>query len=151
MIDGVKVKHLKVFADERGRLAEILRADDDLYIKFGQVYMSTAYPGVIKGWHYHRFQIDNFAVVKGMIKLVLFDSREKSPSYRQIDEFFMGEHNPILVQIPNLIYHGFKCVGEEEAILINCVTELYNAKEPDEIRLDPFDKAIPYDWNIKMK
>ena len=53
MIEGVKIKKLKVIPDERGRLMEMLRSDDDLFIKFGQVYMTTAYPGVVKGWHYH--------------------------------------------------------------------------------------------------
>ncbi len=151
MIEGVKVKKLKVLADDRGRLMEILRADDEIFIKFGQVYMTTAYPGVIKGWHFHKLQTDNFAVVKGMIKLALYDSRDTSPTRGELNEFFLGEHSPILVQIPNLVYHGFKCIGMEEAIVINCVTEPYNAKEPDEIRLDPFDKSIPYDWNLKMK
>ena len=49
MIEGVKVKKLKVIPDERGRLMEILRNDDECYEKFGQVYMTTNYPGVVKG------------------------------------------------------------------------------------------------------
>lgn len=151
MIEGVRVKKLKVIPDERGRLMEILRSDDDLFIKFGQIYMTSAFPEVVKGWHYHKLQIDNFAVVKGMIKLVLYDSRAKSPTYREINEFFMGEHNPILVQIPNWVFHGFKCISETEAIVINCPTELYRYKEPDEFRVDPFDQSIPYDWSIKLK
>ena len=76
MIDGVKLKPLRVLPDERGRLMEILRCDDEVFSKFGQVYMTTAYPGVVKGWHYHKVQTDNMAVVRGMMKLVLFDSRE---------------------------------------------------------------------------
>jgi dTDP-4-dehydrorhamnose 3,5-epimerase len=151
MISGVQIKQLKVNADERGRLMEILRADDEVFVKFGQVYMTTAYPGVIKGWHYHKLQTDNFSVVQGMIKLVLYDSREQSPTHGEFNEFFLGVHNPILVRIPNLVYHGFKCVSQEEAIVVNCVTEVYNRKNPDEIRLDPFDKSIPYDWSLKMK
>lgn len=151
MIEGVRVKKLKVIPDERGRLMEILRSDDDLFIKFGQIYMTSAFPEVVKGWHYHKLQIDNFAVAKGMIKLVLYDSRAKSPTYREINEFFMGEHNPILVQIPNWVFHGFKCISETEAIVINCPTELYRYKEPDEFRVDPFDQSIPYDWSIKLK
>ena len=151
MIDGVRVKPLKVIPDERGRLMEILRSDDDLFIKFGQLYMTTALPGVIKGWHYHKLQIDSFAVAKGMIKLVLYDNREKSATYREINEFFMGEHNPILVQIPNWILHGFKCVSETEAIVLNCPTELYHYGEPDEFRVDPFDKTVPYDWSTRLK
>lgn len=150
MIEGVRVKPLRVIPDERGRLMEILRSDDQLFQKFGQLYMTTAYPGVVKGWHYHHKQTDNFAVVKGMIKLVLYDRREGSATHGEVNEFFIGDRNPQLVQIPALVLHGFKGVGTEEAIVINCPTELYNYKEPDEFRVDPFSGEVPYDWGIKM-
>ena len=151
MIAGVRVKLLRVIPDERGRLMEILRADDELFLKFGQLYMTTAYPGVVKGWHYHKKQVDNFAVVKGMIKLVLYDGREGSATRGEVNEFFLGEHNPQLVQIPALVLHGFKCASPEEAIVINCPTELYRYNQPDEFRVDPFSGEVPYDWAIKMK
>ncbi len=151
MIHGVRTKTLRVIPDERGRLMEILRSDDELFIRFGQVYMTTAHPGVVKGWHYHKKQVDHFAVVKGMIKLVLCDQRENSPTRGEINEFFLGEHNPLLVQIPALVLHGFKCVGAEEAVVINCPTEVYNPREPDEFRVDPFSPQVPYDWATKMR
>ena len=151
MIQGVKVKQLKLIPDERGRLMEILRNDDKEFIKFGQTYMTTAYPGVVKAWHYHKNQIDNMVAVKGMMKLVLYDGRTKSPTYKNVNEFFLGEHNPILVQIPNKVYHGFKCISEEEAIIINCATIPYNRKNPDEYRIDPNSKKIPYNWERKNK
>ena len=88
MIEGVRVKKLKVIPDERGRLMEMLRADDDLFVKFGQVYMTTAYPGVVKGWHYHKKQIDNMVVIKGMMKVVLYDSRKDSKTRGEVNEFF---------------------------------------------------------------
>jgi len=149
MIEGVKQKKLRMIPDERGRLMEVLRSDDELFSKFGQVYITTAYPGVVKGWHYHKKQIDNFAVVKGMIKLVLYDPREDSPTKGEINEFFLGEYNPMLIQIPNWVYHGFKCVSEEEAICLNCPTELYNYENPDEYRVDPHEGGIPYEWERK--
>ncbi|HKW87189.1 MAG TPA: dTDP-4-dehydrorhamnose 3,5-epimerase family protein [Candidatus Acidoferrales bacterium] len=151
MIEGVRVKQLKMICDERGRLMEILRADDSEFIKFGQLYMTTAYPGVVKGWHYHKKQIDSFAAVRGMIKLVLYDAREKSKTHREVNEFFLGDHNPILVQIPNFVYHGFKCVSETEAIVINCPTEPYHHKQPDEFRVAHNDPGIPYSWDIQLK
>jgi dTDP-4-dehydrorhamnose 3,5-epimerase len=151
MIHGVRVKNLRLIPDERGRLMEILRSDDDLFIRFGQIYMTTAYPGVVKGWHYHKKQIDNFAALKGMIKLVLYDQREDSPTRGEVNEFFIGEHNSQLVQIPALVLHGFKCVGNEEAIVVNCPTELYNYQEPDEFRVDAFSPDVPYNWAIKLK
>jgi dTDP-4-dehydrorhamnose 3,5-epimerase len=151
VIEGTRVKQLRVIPDERGRLMEILRSDDPLFLRFGQLYMTSAYPGVVKGWHYHKYQVDNFAVVKGMIKLVLYDGRESSTTRGEINEFFLGEHNPQLVQIPALVLHGFKCISTEEAIIINCPTEIYNYQEPDEFRVDPFSGEVPYDWALKMR
>ncbi len=151
MIRDVRVKPLRVIPDERGRLMEILRSDDEVFLRFGQLYMTTAHPGVVKGWHYHKKQVDNFAVVKGMIKLVLYDRREGSPTRGEVNEFFLGEHNAQLVQIPQLVLHGFKAVGAEEAIVINCPTELYRYDGPDEYRVDPLSNEIPYDWNLKPK
>jgi len=146
MIDGVKVRRLRVIPDERGRLMEILRADDPEFITFGQVYMTTVRPGVVKAWHSHRKQTDSMTVVSGMAKIVLYDGRDGSPTRGEVNEFFAGEHNPILVQIPKGVQHGMKAISEREAIIINTVTELYNRDAPDEDRLDPHDNDIPYDW-----
>jgi dTDP-4-dehydrorhamnose 3,5-epimerase len=128
---------------------EILRSDDELFLKFGQVYMTTTYPGVVKAWHLHKKQSDNVVCVQGMIKLVLYDSREKSPTYKQVDQFYLGLHNPLLVQIPEGVFHGWMCVSHEEAIVVNIPTERYDHENPDEFRLDPHDNDIPYDWRRK--
>jgi dTDP-4-dehydrorhamnose 3,5-epimerase len=149
MIDGVIVKKLRLIPDERGRLMEILRNDDEIYSEFGQIYMTTAYPGVVKGWHYHKEQDDNMCVVKGMMKIVLYDSRDDSTTKGEVNEFFAGTHNPVLIHIPAFVYHGFKCIGTDEAIVINIPTKRYNYDKPDEYRVDPFDNDIPYDWEIK--
>jgi len=149
MIQDVKIKKLKVIPDERGRLMEILRNDDDVFDRFGQVYMTTAYPGVVKGWHYHKRQCDNMAVVQGMMKIVLYDGRKESATYGEVNEFFAGCHNPILIHIPPYVYHGFKCISSVEAIVVNTPTEKYNYTEPDEFRVHPHDNDIPYDWNRK--
>lgn len=149
MIEGVILKKLKVLPDERGRLMEILRSDDEFFEKFGQVYMTTAYPGVVKGWHYHKKQADNMAVVQGMMKIVLYDGRKKSKTYGEINEIFAGTHNPVLVHIPVFVYHGFKCISEKEALVINIPTEVYNYRGPDEFRLPAHGSRIKYDWRRK--
>lgn len=151
MIEGVKVKNLRVIPDERGRLMEMIRCDDPEFIKFGQVYMTTAYPGVVKAWHYHKKQVDNFVVVKGMVKLVLYDQREESATFGETNEFFMGDRNPIMVQIPALVLHGFKAYGDSEAIIVNLVTELYNYSDPDEYRIPPHSVEVPYDWALQER
>jgi len=146
MIDGVTVRALKLIPDERGQLMEILRADDPEFNKFGQVYMTTAYPGVVKAWHYHKLQDDNMTVLKGMAKIVLYDDREGSPTRGTVNEFFVGDHNHVLVHIPKNIWHGFKCVSEEDCIILNTVTECYNYEQPDEFRRPPHGE-LPYDWS----
>ncbi len=147
MIEGVRVKQLSVLPDERGRLMEMLRSDDELFRGFGQLYMTTAYPGVVKAWHYHKVQWDHFVCVRGMMKVVLYDSRQGSTSHGEVNEFFLGDHRSILLQIPPLVYHGFKCISDHEAIVINCPTEPYCYDEPDEFRVDAHDNDIPYDWS----
>ncbi len=148
-IEGVIVKKLKVIPDERGFLMEMLRSDDDFFRKFGQVYLSVAYPGVVKGWHYHKEQTDHFTVVKGMLKVVLYDQREGSPTKGEINEFFMGEKNPILIVIPPMVVHGVKGLGNEPGYLVNVPDRTYDYEKPDEYRIDPRGGEVPYDWDRK--
>ena len=146
MIKGVNVKKLKIIPDDRGRLMEIMRADDKFFKKFGQVYMTTAKPGVVKAWHYHRLQEDNFTCVHGKMRLALYDARKSSSTYGEVNDFIISLEDPMLVTIPKNVYHGFKCVSDCEAVVINNPTNMYNYKVPDEYRLDAYDNDIPYDW-----
>jgi dTDP-4-dehydrorhamnose 3,5-epimerase len=149
MIDGVKIKSLKVIPDERGRVMEIFRADDPFFEAFGQVYVATTYPGVVKAWHKHEKQADNMACVAGMVKVALYDGRSGSATFREINEFYMGVHHPMLIHIPPGVHHGWMCVSMEEAVVVNTPTEMYDHKHPDEQRLDPNGVEIPYDWRRK--
>jgi len=151
MIQGVQLKRLKPIPDERGMVMEILRSDEELFEGFGQVYLSVVYPGVVKGWHYHKVQTDFFAIVKGMAKVVLYDPRQDSPTRGEVQELFMGEQNPTLVRIPPGVMHGMKGIGTEPAYMVNCPTEVYNYERPDEFRVPPDDPSIPYDWKRKER
>jgi dTDP-4-dehydrorhamnose 3,5-epimerase len=148
-IQGVQVKQLRVIPDERGWLMEILRRDEtELLPQFGQVYVSATYPGVVKAWHFHKRQVDNFACVAGMVKLVLVDTREGSPTKGAVNEFFVGTQNPLLVQVPNLVYHGWKCISSDMALVVNVPSEPYDRESPDEYRLEPHG-TLAYDWTRK--
>jgi len=149
MIKGVKVHKLRHIPDERGYLMEMLRSDWEEYDKFGQVYITAVYPGVVKGWHYHKIQTDHFICVHGMAKVVLYDGREGSATHGEVNEFFMGEQNPMLLKIPPGVMHGFKGIGQEMALIVNVPTELYNYEQPDEYRLPAHTDQIPYDWSRK--
>jgi len=149
MIEGVEIKKLKVNYDDRGHLMEILRRDDKIFKKFGQVYITTAKPGITKAWHYHKLQDDYFCCVFGKMRLALYDARKKSKTYGQIMDFELGLSNPKLVKIPKGIYHGFKCISAVSAIVVNVPTLPYNSKKPDEYRVDAFENDIPYNWRKK--
>src|ERR1700710_406206 len=141
---GIEVRPLRRIADERGCILHMRRDDDEAFTRFGEIYFSTIYPGVVKGWHRHRRMTLNYAVPVGMIKLVCYDDRPGSPTKGRITELHLGEHSYSLVTIPPMIWNGFACEGPSTALVANCSTTHH---DPEEIeRLDPHGDVIPYDW-----
>ena len=144
MISGVQIRPLRRIPDERGAVLHMLRCDDPWFERFGEIYFSIVYPGAVKAWHLHTRMTLNYAVVSGMIKLVLYDDREGSSTRGTRQEVCLGEHRYVLVTIPAGIWNGFKGIGATPTIVANCATEPH---DPDEIiRLDPRTEQIPYDW-----
>lgn len=150
MIEGVVVHRLMLVPDERGWLMEVLSRDWGVLQKLGRAYVSVAFANVVKAWHMHKKQVDCLVCVGGKVKLVLYDSRKKSKTKGEINEFNMGKDNPILVKVPTEVWHGYKAI-DETAFVINICTELYDEKKPDEYRLPANTKKIPYDWSLIPK
>lgn len=146
VIDGVAARRARVLPDERGRLGEIMRADDPWFERFGQVYFTSTYPGVVKAWHSHKLQTDHFYCVRGAIKLGLYDGRGGSKTHGEVNEIYLSEHLPGLVRIPPGVYHGWMCVSDVESLVVNVTSECYDYAKPDEYRADPHDNDIPYVW-----
>lgn len=149
LIKDVIVKQLKLIPDDRGYLMEMMRKDWPEFMQFAQSYVTACYPGIYKAWHYHKKQWDHFVCLWGMAKVVLYDTREDSPTRGKINTFHMGQLNPTLLRIPPLVYHGFTAEGDQTALIANFPTELYNYQEPDEFRVPFNDPSIPYDWEVK--
>ena len=147
MIDGVLIHSLNQIPDERGKIMHMLKSSDPHFEKFGEIYFSTVYPGVVKGWHLHSKMTLNYAVVSGMIKLVLYDDRQGSKTFGSVQEIFLGESNYALVKVPPLVWNGFKGVGVSPAIVANCATIPHDPAEMQ--RLDPHSDKIPYVWSLK--
>lgn len=129
---------------------EILRETDPYFERFGQVYVSKNYPGVIRAWHYHQAQTDIWSVVSGMIKAVLYDMRPDSPTQGQLQEVFLGDDNPAALVIPVGIAHGYKTAGVEPSLLLNFTDHVYNRESPDEFRIPWNSPDIPYSWDIRI-
>ena len=149
MINGVKVVPLKQIPDERGKIMHMLKETDPHFIRFGEIYFSCAWPGVIKGWHIHQRMTVNNTVIVGRAKLVLYDGRDGSSTKGELMELFIGEDNYCLVQIPPGITNGYKAYGDKLVIMANCATEAHDPQEI--IYIDPFQNDIPYDWALKER
>lgn len=155
MIEGVQVKRLTVRPDDRGFLMEMLREDEPLFERFGQVYITGCRRGVAKAWHYHKAQTDHFVCVAGTALVVLYDGRADSPTRGTIQEVTLTspptqDPAPLLLKIPRLVVHGFTAVDGEEARIINIPTLPYRYADPDEYRY-PWDSAeIPYRWPAEV-
>lgn len=149
MIEGVMVLPLRRIPDERGMVMHMLRCDDPHFVQFGEIYFSVAYPDVIKGWHYHSQMTLSYAVVSGMVKVVIYDDRAESPTRGEVQEIFAGDWNYALVRIPPRVWNGYKNIGTVPAIVANCASLPHDPSEI--IYLDPFDSSIPYDWSLKHR
>jgi dTDP-4-dehydrorhamnose 3,5-epimerase len=147
MIEGVQVVPLRRIADERGTVMHMLRATDPHFKEFGEIYFSTVYRGVVKGWHKHREMTLNYACIFGRIKLVLYDERAGSSSKGELLEVFLGPDDYSLVVIPPGVWNGFKGMSDPWAIVANCATQAHDPGRSE--RLDPFENHIPYRWEVR--
>ena len=135
--------------DERGTIMHMLKRTDPHFIEFGEIYFSTVYPGVVKGWHQHGEMTLNYACVYGRIKLVLYDDREGSPTQGELDGGLprAGQLQPRR-DLPPEVWNGFKGMSDPYAIVANCATHPHDPSRSE--RLDPFDNDIPYDWAVRQ-
>jgi len=145
MIHDIKITPLKIISDDRGKVMHMLRKDSAIFDKFGEIYFSTIFKDSVKAWHLHMEATLNYACIKGKVRLVLFDDREKSSTKGKYQEIILSPANYVLVTIPPNIWNGFKNLDNEESIIANCLTIAHNEKEM--ARKDPFDKSFNYNWN----
>ena len=145
LIHGVSLQRSLTHADERGTLCEIFspsRPLDDLPLV--SVYQFTIRPGRVKGWHVHYLHDDRIFLSQGHVRMVLYDDRPDSPTYRQVDEVFQTEYDRNLVRIPAHVYHAIENLGTADALLIGMPTRAYNHSDPDVYRLPLENSRIPY-------
>jgi dTDP-4-dehydrorhamnose 3,5-epimerase len=145
MIQGVTLNPLVTHPDERGFFREIIRNQDAFFQEgFGQLSHSHMVDGVVKAWHIHKTQIDWWYIVTGLVKVVLYDSRSNSKTYKTLDEYIFGNmDDKSVLKIPPGVAHGLK-VLQGPADLIYITSASYNPDEEGRIKYD--DPTIGYDW-----
>lgn len=162
MIKGVIIKPLNRHSDERGFFTEVMRKDWKEILKddnIVQANFSITYPNIIRAWHRHlRGQTDYFTVLKGAIKICIFDEETK-----ELSEIISTGQDLQQVRVPGRHWHGFKCVGNKPAMMLYFTTQLYDPANPDEERRAWNDQTLvpkiingkkddsrigkPWDWN----
>jgi len=145
-IDDVRLVPLKKVVNERGHLMEVQRTDELHFPGFGQCYVTATHPGVVKAWYRHHRQHDQLVPVRGAVLLVLYDARAHSPTHGMLQEVRLCEDEPVLVQLPVGIWHGYQTVSADTAYLVHLNTIPYDPANVDEDRLPPDDPRIPYRW-----
>ena len=148
MIDGVEVIPLQRIPDERGTVMHMVKATDPHFRGFGEIYFSTVYRGVVKGWHRHDEMTLSYACVFGRVKVVLYDEREGSATHGDLVELYLGPDNYSLVVIPPDVWNGFKGMSDPYAIVANACTHPHDPARSS--RLDPLENHIPYDWAVRQ-
>jgi len=145
MIDGVEIKELKTFYDDRGFFRELIRITDDFFAQgFGQWSHSFMFDNVIKAWHYHNIQTDWWYTATGVMRVGLCDLREASSTYKKTMDFLMGDYQSAkVVMIPPGVAHGCKTV-QGPVNLFYVTSHVYNPD--DEIRIPFDDPEIDFDW-----
>jgi dTDP-4-dehydrorhamnose 3,5-epimerase len=144
MIEGVLLKDLKIINDPRGNICHMIRCDDEMFNKFGEVYFSWVNPGYVKGWKKHLRQTQFFVVPVGNIKIVIYDDRLESSTFKEIMEIQFGVEAYRLLKVPPQVWYAFAPLYNEPAMIANC-TDIPH--EPDEsVRKDLGSADIPYKW-----
>ena len=144
-IEGVVVVPLNRIPDERGTIFHMLRRTDPHFREFGEIYFTSIYRDVVKGWHRHADMTLNYACPSGRVKVVLYDDRKGSLTRGVFMERFIGPDDYSLIVIPPMVWNGMKGMTDV-ALVANCATHPHDPARTE--RLDPFGDAIPYDWSV---
>jgi dTDP-4-dehydrorhamnose 3,5-epimerase len=151
ILEGVKVKKIKRFADDRGFFSEIIKEGEETFRSVKQTSYTETYPGVIKAFHWHRKQYDVWFPIKGNIQIVLYDLRKDSSTFKQTQVIYAGEDNTLLILIPPGVAHGYRVLGSQRAGLFYHTSEAYDPDNPDEQRIPFDDIQIAFNWQTKNK
>jgi dTDP-4-dehydrorhamnose 3,5-epimerase len=150
-IEGVLIQSAITHADDRGTLCEILNPSRCVHpAPLVYVYQFTIRPGKVKGWHVHRLHDDRIFISVGTVKVVLYDTRPESSTYKMVTEIYRTEHHRTLMVIPAHVFHAHQNVGTTDALLVSMPTRPYNHADPDVYRLPVNNDVIPYRFEERL-
>ena len=147
-IDGVHAREVLHVPRDHGIVTEMYRTEwDPSGLPVVHAYQSRLFPGAIGAWSCHKVNVDRLFVNQGLVKLVLYDGREDSPTHGRINEYHVGDARPTFVVLPPGVWHGVQNLGSSDALMINFPSNAYDYDDPDHYRLPMDTDAIPYRWS----
>ena len=147
-IDGVTVREVLHVPRDHGVITEVYRPEwDPSGLPVVHVYQSRLFPGAIGAWSCHAKTIDRLFVNQGHLKVVLYDGRESSPTYRRVMELHAGDARPAFLVLPIGVWHGLQNLGSSDALVLNLPSRAYDYEDPDHYRLPWDSPEIPYRWS----
>ncbi len=153
LIEGVEINPYPLWPDDRGYFLEVARLQQGMVAGFApettQVSAAVNYPGIIKAFHFHRFQTDYWVPAAGLLQVALVDLRRESNTYGRKNTLYVGSLRPWQILIPPGVAHGYKVIGEHPSVLVYITDRTYDPK--DEGRIAYNDHRIAYDWELQHK
>jgi dTDP-4-dehydrorhamnose 3,5-epimerase len=153
LIADVQIRPFAVWPDDRGYFLEVARFGQGMIAGFPatstQVSTALNYPGIIKAFHYHKFQTDYWVPAAGLLQVALVDFRRSSKTFGLKNTLYVGALRPWQLLIPPGVAHGYKVIGEQPSVLVYVTNRTYDPS--DEGRIPYNDAGIAYDWELQHK
>lgn len=147
-IEDLKVYKVSTYVDDRGYVRELWRKGYFFNDQVEQVYFATCTKGVIKAWHYHKVHTDRLIPIKGRVKIGFVDMRPGSKYFENQDSIVIDANiNPMIVEVPPMVYHGQMGLSDEEVILLNVATHVYDPTDEYKMPVDYID----FDWKTRNR
>ena len=151
-IEGAFIQPLSVISTSGGPVLHFLRKEYALMPfqkDFGEIYFSEVYPGEVKAWKRHTRQNQLFAVPYGLLRIVLYDTRNGSKTQNNLIELILGRpDNYMLLRIPNQVWYGFSAEGNTSALICNAADIPHDPNESERLPAD--SNRIPYTFKQKQ-
>ena len=147
---GVKLFKIQKIFNPKGDLYKLIQIKKDNFNKFGECYISEIKFGKVKAWKQHQSQTQNIVVISGKLEIVLFDSRKGSKTFEKFNIFNLGIKNKhTKVQIPPLIWYGFKGLSKPKTTIINFTNKPHYLTKHKKLEIE--NNLINYSWKKKTK
>ena len=134
MIDNFKnseliIKPLKKFHLNEGDVLHALKASENEFNGFEEVYFSTIKFKKIKAWKRHLKMTMNLVVPVGNVQFIFYNNNKKL-----IENIIIGEKNYSRITVPPKIWFGFKGLSSSTSYILN-VSDV--SHDPSEIERKP--------------